>query len=109
MLSFLFGATGALGAVAVAIFVGRLVLWTRKYLWWPRVPSAGRLAERYGRGSWALVTNWLLPLLLDHSRSTGRRSALVNVGSIVGRFYWPGTQLYGACKAFVDHLSVPLA
>ena len=35
--------------------------------------------------------------------------ALINVGSIVGRFYWPGTQLYGACKAFIDHLTVPLA
>jgi len=57
----------------------------------------------------AIVTHTLLPLLLCHAASTGRRAALLNVGSIVGRFYWPGTQLYGACKAFVDHLSIPLA
>jgi len=57
----------------------------------------------------AIVTHTLLPLLLRHATSTGRRAALLNVGSIVGRFYWPGTQLYGACKAFVDHLSIPLS
>ncbi|MBA1296422.1 SDR family NAD(P)-dependent oxidoreductase [Pseudomonas lurida] len=57
----------------------------------------------------AIVTHTLLPGLLRHSSSTGRRAALLNVGSIVGRFYWPGTQIYGACKAFVDHLTVPLA
>jgi 17beta-estradiol 17-dehydrogenase / very-long-chain 3-oxoacyl-CoA reductase len=57
----------------------------------------------------AIVTHTLLPLLLRHAASTGRRAALLNVGSIVGRFYWPGTQLYGACKAFIDHLSIPLA
>ncbi|MDR0478135.1 MAG: SDR family oxidoreductase, partial [Desulfobulbaceae bacterium] len=58
----------------------------------------------------AIVTHTLLPLLLRHAASTtGRRAALLNVGSIVGRFYWPGTQLYGASKAFVDHLSIPLA
>ncbi len=57
----------------------------------------------------AIVTHTLLPLLLRHATSTGRRAAVLNVGSIVGRFYWPGTQLYGACKAFIDHLSIPLA
>jgi len=57
----------------------------------------------------ATVTHMMLPFLLRHSASTGRRSALLNVGSIVGRFYWPGTQLYGACKSFIDHLTVPLA
>lgn len=57
----------------------------------------------------AIVTHALLPLLLRHAASTGRRAAVLNVGSIVGRFYWPGTQLYGACKAFIDHLSIPLA
>lgn len=57
----------------------------------------------------ALVTNTLLPLLLRHSQSTGHRASVLNVGSIVGRFYWPGTQLYGACKAFIDHLTIPLA
>lgn len=57
----------------------------------------------------AIVTHTMLPFLLRHEASTGRRSALLNVGSIVGRFYWPGTQLYGACKAFIDHLTVPLA
>jgi 17beta-estradiol 17-dehydrogenase / very-long-chain 3-oxoacyl-CoA reductase len=57
----------------------------------------------------ALVTHSALPLLLRHATATGRRCALLNVGSIVGRFYWPGTQLYGACKAFIDHLTVPLA
>jgi 17beta-estradiol 17-dehydrogenase / very-long-chain 3-oxoacyl-CoA reductase len=55
------------------------------------------------------VTHTTLPLLLQHTAATGRRCALLNVGSIVGRFYWPGTQLYGACKAFIDHLTVPLA
>ncbi|WP_343550158.1 SDR family NAD(P)-dependent oxidoreductase [Ralstonia sp.] len=57
----------------------------------------------------AIVTHTLLPFLLRHAESTGHRAALLNVGSIVGRFYWPGTQVYGACKAFVDHLSIPLA
>lgn len=57
----------------------------------------------------SIVTHTTLPLLLRHAETTGRRCALLNVGSIVGRFYWPGTQLYGACKAFIDHLTVPLA
>lgn len=57
----------------------------------------------------ATVTHTMLPFLLCHNASTGRQSALLNVGSIVGRFYWPGTQLYGACKSFIDHLTVPLA
>lgn len=57
----------------------------------------------------SIVTHTTLPLLLNHTVTTGRRCALLNVGSIVGRFYWPGTQLYGACKAFIDHLTVPLA
>jgi 17beta-estradiol 17-dehydrogenase / very-long-chain 3-oxoacyl-CoA reductase len=57
----------------------------------------------------ATLTHTLLPALLRHHTVTGHRAALINVGSIVGRFYWPGTQLYGACKAFIDHLTVPLA
>jgi len=57
----------------------------------------------------SIVTHMMLPLLLRHTATTGRRSALLNVGSIVGTFYWPGTQLYGACKAFIDHLTIPLA
>lgn len=57
----------------------------------------------------ATVTHSMLQLLLNHAKASGRRSALINVGSIVGRFPWPGTQLYGACKAFIDHLTVPLA
>lgn len=57
----------------------------------------------------AIITHTTLPLLLRHAETTGRRCALLNVGSIVGRFYWPGTQIYGACKAFIDHLTVPLA
>ncbi|HEY8946441.1 MAG TPA: SDR family NAD(P)-dependent oxidoreductase [Polyangiaceae bacterium] len=57
----------------------------------------------------SIVTRSMLPDLLRHAEASGRRSALINVGSIVGRFYWPGTQLYGACKAFIDHLTVPLA
>lgn len=57
----------------------------------------------------SIVTHVTLPVLLRHATATGRRGALINVGSIVGRFYWPGTQLYGACKAFIDHLTVPLA
>lgn len=57
----------------------------------------------------ATMTHTLLQALLRHHAATGHRAALINVGSIVGRFYWPGTQLYGACKAFIDHLTVPLA
>lgn len=57
----------------------------------------------------SIITHTTLPLLLRHAATTGRRCALLNVGSIVGRFYWPGTQIYGACKAFIDHLTVPLA
>jgi 17beta-estradiol 17-dehydrogenase / very-long-chain 3-oxoacyl-CoA reductase len=57
----------------------------------------------------SIITHRTLPGLLRHATATGRRSALINVGSIVGRFHWPGTQLYGACKAFIDHLTVPLA
>jgi 17beta-estradiol 17-dehydrogenase / very-long-chain 3-oxoacyl-CoA reductase len=57
----------------------------------------------------SILTHTTLPLLLRHAETTGRRCALLNVGSIVGRFYWPGTQIYGACKAFIDHLTVPLA
>lgn len=57
----------------------------------------------------ATVTHTMLPFLLRHAASSGHRAALLNVGSIVGRFYWPGTQLYGACKAFIDHLTVPRA
>lgn len=56
----------------------------------------------------SIVTHSTLPALLQHATTSGRRSALINVGSIVGRFPWPGTQLYGACKAFIDHLTVPL-
>lgn len=56
----------------------------------------------------ASVTHATLPLLLRHAEATGRRSALLNVGSIVGRFPWPGTQVYGASKAFIHHLTVPL-
>ncbi len=56
----------------------------------------------------SLITHATLPILLGHAESSGRRSALINVGSIVGHFHWPGTQLYGACKAFIDHLTVPL-
>jgi 17beta-estradiol 17-dehydrogenase / very-long-chain 3-oxoacyl-CoA reductase len=59
-------------------------------------------------GTTARVTHALLPQLLRHADITGHRAAVLTVGSIVGRFYWPGTQLYGACKAFVDHLTVPL-
>lgn len=59
-------------------------------------------------GTTARLTHALLPQLLRHADRTGSRAALITVGSIVGRFYWPGTQLYGACKAFVDHLTVPL-
>lgn len=59
-------------------------------------------------GTTARVTHALLPQLLRHADHSGHRAAIVTVGSIVGRFYWPGTQLYGACKAFVDHLTVPL-
>jgi len=57
----------------------------------------------------SIITQIMLPLLMENTQASGHRCALLNVGSIVGRFYWPGTQLYGACKAFIDHLTVPLA
>jgi 17beta-estradiol 17-dehydrogenase / very-long-chain 3-oxoacyl-CoA reductase len=80
----------------------------RRYVDVP-VPSLHRLLA-VNVNTTAIVTHRMLPFLLRHvAASAGRRSALLNVGSIVGRFYWPGTQLYGACKAFVDHLVVPLA
>lgn len=209
----------ALGALVVLLTTWRMARWLWQYLWLPQQPQAQRLAQRYGAGSWALITgasdglgkafaeqlaahgfhlvlvartpaklerlqqqlqaqgvqvrtvaadlsqpgeatyapvvasvqdldlallvncvgttvhrryhdvplpslqrllavnvqttatltHALLPALLRHHASTGKRAALLTVGSIVGRFYWPGTQLYGACKAFVDHLTVPLA
>jgi len=72
-------------------------------------PAALRRLLSVNVGTTSVLTHTTLPLLLRHAETTGRRGALLNVGSIVGRFHWPGTQLYGACKAFIDHLTVPLA
>ncbi len=72
---------------------------TRRPTW----HGAGAREMRY-----SILTHMTLPLLLHHAATSGHRAALLNVGSIVGRFYWPGAQIYGACKASIDHLTIPL-
>lgn len=95
-------------AVDLAIVVNCVgVTVHRRYVDVPPATLRGLIAVNVA--TTAIVTHTTLPMLLRHATTTGRRCALLNVGSIVGRFYWPGTQLYGACKAFIDHLTVPLA
>jgi NADP-dependent 3-hydroxy acid dehydrogenase YdfG len=47
------------------------------------------------------TTMAVLPLL----KSAGRGASIVNVGSIAGRFAYPGGNVYGATKAFVHNFS----
>ena len=48
------------------------------------------------------VTHRLLPTLIE------RRGAIVNIGSIAGLYPYPGGNVYGATKAFVDQFSLNL-
>lgn len=50
------------------------------------------------------MTHECLPLLED----AGPGAAIINVGSVAGRFAYPGGNVYGASKAFVDHFSSEL-
>src|SRR6188768_1324857 len=47
------------------------------------------------------TTMAVLPLL----KAAGRGASIVNVGSIAGRFAYPGGNVYGATKAFVHNFS----
>ncbi len=48
------------------------------------------------------MTHHLLPTLV------ARRGAIVNIGSIAGLYAYPGGNVYGATKAFVDQFSLNL-
>lgn len=48
------------------------------------------------------ITHRLLPTLIE------RRGAIVNIGSIAGIYPYPGGNVYGATKAFVDQFSMNL-
>ena len=48
------------------------------------------------------ITHRLLPGLIE------RRGAIVNIGSIAGVYPYPGGNVYGATKAFVDQFSLNL-
>ena len=48
------------------------------------------------------ITHRLLPTLIE------RRGAIVNIGSIAGVYPYPGGNVYGATKAFVDQFSMNL-
>lgn len=47
-------------------------------------------------------TRMLLPRLIAHGAGAG----IVNIGSVAGRWPYPGANVYGATKAFVDRKSV---
>lgn len=49
----------------------------------------------------ASVTHALLPTLIDH----GRGASIINLGSIAGRWPYPGGNVYCGTKAFVDQFS----
>ncbi|MEN1941942.1 SDR family NAD(P)-dependent oxidoreductase [Luteimonas sp. MJ246] len=49
-----------------------------------------------------VMTHRLLPTLIE------RRGAIVNIGSIAGVYPYPGGNVYGATKAFVDQFSMNL-
>ena len=50
------------------------------------------------------TTQFALPLL----KAAGRGASIINVGSIAGRFAYPGGNVYGASKAFVRQFSYEL-
>lgn len=90
------------GALLLLLGLARAARWLWLYACLPLHPSGARLAQSYGAGSWALitsagdglgrlgfnlilavnvgttarVTHALLPLLLRHADTTGRRAAL---------------------------------
>ncbi|MFP3344325.1 SDR family NAD(P)-dependent oxidoreductase [Halomonas sp. SIMBA_159] len=49
----------------------------------------------------ASITHALLPILIDH----GRGASIINLGSIAGRWPYPGGNVYCGTKAFVDQFS----
>lgn len=49
------------------------------------------------------ITRLVLPQMVK--RQTGH---IINIGSIAGNYYYPGGNVYGACKAFVGHFSMNL-
>ncbi|QJQ95926.1 MULTISPECIES: SDR family NAD(P)-dependent oxidoreductase [Halomonadaceae] len=50
------------------------------------------------------VTHALLPMLIE----TGQGASIVNLGSIAGKWPYPGSHVYGASKAFVQQFSYNL-
>lgn len=50
----------------------------------------------------ATLTHLLLPTLI------ARRGMIVNIGSVAGRYPYPGGNVYGATKAFVEQFSLGL-
>lgn len=50
------------------------------------------------------TTQEMIPLL----KAAGRGASIINVGSIAGRFAYPGGNVYGASKAFVRQFSYEL-
>lgn len=46
--------------------------------------------------------------LLPQLKQAGRGASIINVGSVAGRFAYPGGNVYGASKAFVHHFSYEL-
>ncbi len=46
--------------------------------------------------------------MLPQLKQAGRGASIINVGSIAGRFAYPGGNVYGASKAFVHHFSYEL-
>ncbi|KAF1054492.1 MAG: Sulfoacetaldehyde reductase [Stenotrophomonas maltophilia] len=49
-------------------------------------------------------TRLLLPRLIAH----GRGASILNLGSVAGRWPYPGSHVYGATKAFVEQFSLNL-
>lgn len=50
------------------------------------------------------VTHALLPILIE----TGAGASIVNIGSVAGKWPYPGGHVYGATKAFVEQFSYNL-
>ncbi len=46
--------------------------------------------------------------MIPQLKKAGRGASIINVGSIAGRFAYPGGNVYGASKAFVHHFSYEL-
>ncbi|MBB3191471.1 SDR family NAD(P)-dependent oxidoreductase [Halomonas cerina] len=50
------------------------------------------------------VTHAMLPLMI----ATGRGASIINIGSVAGRWPYPGGHVYGATKAFVEQFGYNL-